>query len=30
MTVCDRGAMITPQEMEELTETWKPYRSIGA
>jgi len=21
--------MLTPGEMEELTETWKPYRSLG-
>ncbi|KLO19484.1 DNA glycosylase [Schizopora paradoxa] len=24
-----KGAMLTPQEMEELTQSWKPYRSIG-
>lgn len=24
-----RGAFMTPREMEELTESWKPYRSIG-
>ena len=26
----DRGALLTPSEMEQLTETWKPYRSLGA
>lgn len=25
----DRGALLTPSEMEQLTETWKPYRSLG-
>lgn len=25
-----RGALLTPDEMEALTESWKPYRSIGA
>ena len=25
----DRGALLTPGEMEELTGTWKPYRSLG-
>ncbi|TFY77034.1 hypothetical protein EWM64_g6977 [Hericium alpestre] len=24
-----KGAILTPQEMKELTEHWKPYRSIG-
>lgn len=24
-----KGALLTPQEMEDLTEHWKPYRSIG-
>ena len=24
-----RGAIMTPREMEELTESWRPYRSIG-
>jgi len=24
-----RGALLTPKEMEDLTESWKPYRSIG-
>ncbi|TFL04734.1 DNA glycosylase [Pterulicium gracile] len=24
-----KGAFLTPQEMEDLTEPWKPYRSIG-
>ncbi|KAF9452379.1 DNA glycosylase [Macrolepiota fuliginosa MF-IS2] len=24
-----KGALLTPQEMEILTENWKPYRSIG-
>ncbi|KAF9652981.1 DNA glycosylase [Thelephora ganbajun] len=24
-----KGALLTPSEMEELTETWKPYRSLG-
>ncbi|KII92390.1 hypothetical protein PLICRDRAFT_37164 [Plicaturopsis crispa FD-325 SS-3] len=24
-----KGALLTPQEMEELTEPWKPYRSLG-
>ncbi|KXN90617.1 DNA-3-methyladenine glycosylase 1 [Leucoagaricus sp. SymC.cos] len=24
-----KGALLTPQEMEDLTEAWKPYRSIG-
>jgi hypothetical protein len=24
-----RGAFLTPQEMEQLTESWKPYRSLG-
>jgi DNA-3-methyladenine glycosylase II len=26
---CYRGALLTPKEMEDLTESWKPYRSIG-
>lgn len=25
----DRGALLTPSEMEQLTEAWKPYRSLG-
>ena len=24
-----RGALLTPKEMEELTESWRPYRSLG-
>jgi len=24
-----RGAILTPQEMNDLTESWKPYRSLG-
>lgn len=24
-----RGAIMTPKEMLELTESWRPYRSIG-
>jgi DNA-3-methyladenine glycosylase II len=24
-----RGALLTPKEMEDLTDAWKPYRSIG-
>jgi len=24
-----KGAIMTPREMEELTESWRPYRSIG-
>lgn len=24
-----RGAFLTPKEMEDLTECWKPYRSLG-
>jgi DNA-3-methyladenine glycosylase II len=28
MSYC-RGALLTPKEMEDLTESWKPYRSIG-
>jgi hypothetical protein len=24
-----RGAILTPKEMEDLTEPWKPYRSLG-
>lgn len=24
-----RGAILTPSEMEALTEPWRPYRSIG-
>lgn len=24
-----KGALLTPSEMGELTETWKPYRSLG-
>ena len=24
-----RGALLTPSEMGELTEAWKPYRSLG-
>ncbi|EPQ57693.1 hypothetical protein GLOTRDRAFT_38343 [Gloeophyllum trabeum ATCC 11539] len=24
-----KGAMLTPQEMEELTKSWRPYRSLG-
>ncbi|THH07981.1 hypothetical protein EW145_g3020 [Phellinidium pouzarii] len=24
-----KGALLTPNEMEELTEIWKPYRSLG-
>ena len=24
-----RGAFLTPKEMDDLTEHWKPYRSIG-
>ncbi|TFK75455.1 DNA glycosylase [Pluteus cervinus] len=24
-----KGALLTPQEMEDLTESWKPYRSLG-
>ena len=24
-----RGAILTPAEMEALTELWRPYRSIG-
>ncbi|KAJ8502912.1 hypothetical protein ONZ45_g11320 [Pleurotus djamor] len=24
-----KGALLTPQEMEELTDSWKPYRSLG-
>ncbi|KAG7098518.1 hypothetical protein E1B28_000462 [Marasmius oreades] len=24
-----KGAFLTPNEMEELTESWKPYRSLG-
>ncbi|KAF8234070.1 DNA glycosylase [Tricholoma matsutake] len=24
-----KGALLTPKEMEDLTESWKPYRSIG-
>lgn len=24
-----RGAILTPSEMEALTEQWRPYRSIG-
>ncbi|KAJ7595044.1 DNA glycosylase [Mycena floridula] len=24
-----KGALLTPKEMEELTESWRPYRSIG-
>lgn len=27
--VVHRGAFLTPKEMEELTEGWKPYRSLG-
>lgn len=26
---CHRGALLTPKEMEDLTESWKPYRSLG-
>ena len=26
---CYRGAFLTPKEMEDLTECWKPYRSVG-
>ena len=29
MTVWRRGAFLTPQEMEELTAPWRPYRSLG-
>jgi len=25
-----KGALLTPGEMEQLTEIWKPYRSLGA
>ncbi|KAG6892637.1 hypothetical protein C0992_013147, partial [Termitomyces sp. T32_za158] len=24
-----KGAILTPKEMEDLTENWKPYRSLG-
>lgn len=24
-----KGAFLTPKEMEELTEEWRPYRSLG-
>lgn len=24
-----RGALLTPKEMEELTECWRPYRTLG-
>ncbi|KAH9947004.1 hypothetical protein B0H21DRAFT_822354 [Amylocystis lapponica] len=24
-----KGALLTPQEMEELTACWRPYRSLG-
>lgn len=24
-----RGAFLTPKEMNDLTEAWKPYRSLG-
>lgn len=29
MQVYCRGAFLTPQEMDELTASWRPYRSIG-
>lgn len=29
LTVCRRGALLTPKEMEDLAECWQPYRSLG-
>ena len=29
MMVFSRGALLTPKEMENLTNSWRPYRSVG-